>query len=315
MNLRREISFHFHPFEFESKGHAVQKADSNGKKRRYLYGVASGSKTDAEGERLTDNCIQSINNQATSGHVLLMSDLHGKGSTEDIGYITDSKILENGDWWIEAMLFDESDGVPEEKLGQIDTLWKQVNGLPPYKRPLQKGFSIEGWTTDILETNQATGARVINDMEIDYVAVVPRPAYNDSIAHAIAKALGSRTTGSLKNQIGKMLIERLEKENERDNYGELRWNLDAAFDGLIEEIMASDSIDKGRELGVVLDEYKIALINLLMQNEAVFKSRGSTDDSEAPSGDALIAKAQKMRERIQRIQSLVKTLKEQKNGK
>lgn len=275
--MRRPISIHFHPFNFEDREHAIEKADDSGVKRRYLQGIATGSNMDEEGERLTSNCIESLDKQAKEKDILLMSDLHGKGATEDIGRLTDSEIKPNGDWFIETRLYDEHDDIGPSKLEKANDLWKQMKGLPPYTKPKQKGFSIEGYLTDLEGTDSTTNGRIINDMELDYVAVVPRPAYNDSVAHAIAKSLGSKSDWAIrKNLLGR--LERKKKENEEEStYHNEKWDLEGAFEEVICEIMESASEDKHRELNVAGSEYITALINLLMRYEDTFTSRDSTE--------------------------------------
>src|SRR4030065_1653982 len=82
--------------------------------------------------------------QAKSGDVLLFPDIHGIKESQDIGILTYFEERPDGDWYVEFRLYDEADGVSAEKLGTIDTLWKQIMGLPPYTKPRRKGFSIEG---------------------------------------------------------------------------------------------------------------------------------------------------------------------------
>lgn len=304
--VKKSISLHFHPYEFEKKFHAVEK-DVDGKKRRYLYGIATGLDQDLDGERLTENCIESLQKQAKSGQILLMSDLHGKGATEDIGMLTDSKILENGDWWIEARLYDESDNIGPVKLEKASDLWKQVNGIDPYVDPKQKGFSIEGFLTDLEKVDSKTGGRIINDMDLDYMAVVPRPAYKDSIAHAIAKSLGAKTEWVIKKNITNKIDQKRQTRKKQENFSTEKWELESVLEELIDEIMSSDSMDKYRELDNTLDEFKDALIKLLMKYENVFLSH----DSASETGQ--INKMNEWKEQIlKRIQTAKARIAEQK---
>ena len=142
--MDRNIHLHFHPREFDKGNHVIEKADSAGRKRRYLCGISSGVKVDEHGERMTEKCIKSFMSQANSGQVLLFPDIHGIKESEDIGFLSKAEILDSNDWHTEFGLWDEGDGIGKNKSEKIDTLWKQVNGLPPYKKARQKGFSIEG---------------------------------------------------------------------------------------------------------------------------------------------------------------------------
>ena len=184
-----KIAFHFHPFEYDSKSHVIEKS-IDGVKKRYLKGVSSGIKIDGHGERMTEKCIKSFMDQANSGDVLLYPDIHGIKQSEDIGILTKASVSPIGDWETEYKLYDESDGVGQNKLEVIDTIWKQLNGIAPYSKPLQKGFSIEGFIPDAGVQMSQTGKRVIDNVELDGVVLVPRPAYQDSVANAVYKALG-----------------------------------------------------------------------------------------------------------------------------
>lgn len=171
---------------------AVEK-DEGGQRRRYLEGITSGAQLDGHGERMTPACIASFQRQAHSGDILLYGGIHGVDFSDDIGKLVESTITPEGDWKTKYRLYDESDGFDPssatlEKAGKI---WKQICGLPPYTKPRQKGFSIEGEVPDggIIAADQ-NGKRVMNDVTLNGVVVVDKPAYADSIAHGVYKALG-----------------------------------------------------------------------------------------------------------------------------
>lgn len=163
-----------------------------GRKSKYLVGVASGIDEDAHGEHLTPNCIASLVKQAQEGDVLLFADVHGIKESEDIGIMTDFKVLPDKDWEVEFRLYDESDGVGRDCLDKIGKLWAQLNGLPPYTQPRQKGFSIEGFIPDnqVLQYKKQQHGQ-IDDMVLEGVVVVPRPAYQNSVVQAIQKSTDS----------------------------------------------------------------------------------------------------------------------------
>jgi len=192
MNENNKISFHFHPYGFENKTHVVEKSDSKGRKRRYLKGISSGLKMDQHQERMTEKCIQSFSDQANSGDILLYPDVHGVKGTDDIGILNSHMIDNLGDWHTEFRLYDEFDEAESYQIQKANVLWKQVAGLPPYSKPKQKGFSIEGFIppNGIIAMKEDGTERVMDGIELDGVVVVPRPAYKDSIANAVFKALG-----------------------------------------------------------------------------------------------------------------------------
>ena len=103
---------------------------------------------DAHNDRMSKECIEDFINQTQEKDVTLYVN-HGKDFSSDIGILENSKILENGDWYTEYRLYDESDSVPKSDIELADKIWKQANGLPPYKTKRQFGFSIEGYIRTI----------------------------------------------------------------------------------------------------------------------------------------------------------------------
>ena len=283
------ISLHFHPFDFEHGGHAVLK-EEGGKKRRHIRGVSSGINVDEHGERMTQKCINSFMEQANSGDVLLYPDIHGIKASEDIGCLKEAKLMPNQDWWTDYELYDESDGVGQNKLETIDTIWKQINGLPPYTKPKQKGFSIEGYIPDggiIGGESDMMGnisKRVIDSVLLDGVVLVPRPAYQDSIATAVYKALGELTPSfenNLRKSIQGELANRMREEELRDGYYRKKWDIQDALDSQIEKIMGrSDDPRKAEQLQVLFQEYSTLMSSLIMNSESLFIKDEEDDQSE-----------------------------------
>ncbi len=274
----QKIKFNFHP----RANNTVEK-DENGKKRRYLYGVTSGIKTDLHGERMTENCIKSMMDQAQAGEILLYPDVHGVRATDDIGRLVEATILENGDWETGYRLYDASDDVGPVTQERADKMWRQSCGLPPYEKPIQKGFSIEGYIPDdgIIEMS-SDGRRVIDKVQLDGVVVVPRPAYGDSIASAIYKALnGGENYLRTKKGIESHIQQKLQSQELRDEYYSKRYNMIEALDEMIEEVMTGDIIDKAERLNVIFDEFKMVMVPLIINSAGVFEPRENDDESTA----------------------------------
>ncbi len=168
-----------------------------GRKRRYLSGVASGLAVDAHGEQMTEQAIASFLTQAQDTDILLYFN-HGKDFFEDVAILVKSEKLENGDWFTVYRLYDEDDDVPEEKLKRIETVWRQINGLAPYQKKRQFGFSIEGIIPEGKIRSEFGGENegtFIDEVQLDAgVTLVTRPAYLTSVAHAIEKAVKSWRT-------------------------------------------------------------------------------------------------------------------------
>jgi hypothetical protein len=265
---RRPIQVHLRPFDFEHGRHAVEK-DVGGRRRRYMVGVVSGTREDAHGERVTPNCIASLSRQARQGDVLLYPDLHGIRASEDIGILDSFRVEPNGDWYVEFRLYDESDGVGADKVSRIDTLWKQVNGLPPYRKPRRKGFSIEGYVPEekvvLRETQKA-----IDDMVLEGVVLVPEPAYQDSVAHAVYKALGIESPWAVRKSMRSGLRAALKGRDARDCYERERWRLDSVRDDLVRKAMSGPEGERESRLRALFDEYRDLMVEVIMNSQALF---------------------------------------------
>jgi hypothetical protein len=277
--MSKKISFHFQP-NLQKEGKfldtMIVEKEIDGKKKRYFEGISSGLKKDAHKERVSDRCIKKFMEQANSGDMLLFPDIHGIKQSEDIGILEKATILENGDWWTSYRLYDEDDDPGQYKLEKINNLWKQCMGLPPYKKKKQMGFSIEGI---IPEENgiimSSTGDTILDDIQLDGVVLVPRPAYMDSIANAVYKALDIlppwREEKVQKNIQGKLNQVINEKEL-KDKYWSKKYDVQDALSQTIEEIMLDAQDMKIERLSIVFDEYKTAMINLLMESQAIFQN-------------------------------------------
>lgn len=307
---RIRIPFHFHPYGFEKKLHAVEKAGTNGKPKRYLKGITSGMRTDGHGERMTKNCIQRMQDQANSGEILLYEGQHGVTHTEDLGRLVESEITPSGEWITTYKLYDEEDGFEPGSLTleRADKLWRQVNGLPPYEKPLQKGFSIEGYIPDggIIEMSDS-GQRVIDNVDLDGVLVTPRPSYRSSVITSIYKALDEIIpekkelfTKSIKGKF----LEHIAAEEARNNFYSRRYKFEDILNESIEEIML-DSLNQREKLDVLFDEYKEMMIQLILSNAGIY--RRSEDSPDVPEQGAIdVAKTQRLR--------VLKNIQDQLNG-
>ena len=268
----KDIKFHFHPYKYDENQHVIEKADSEGRQRRYLAGISSGLNVDAHGERMSEKCIGSFMNQANSGDILLFPDAHGIQESNDIGILNKAEILPTGDWYTEFRLYDEHDNVGPVKLEKSDTIWKQMNGLPPYQRKRQKGFSIEGIIPDtaiIASSVTELDRSVIDDVMLDGVVLVPRPAYKDSIATAVYKALGE-TTPYRRESIQTTIRENVELQDIEDNYYKYKWQYLDALEQNIELIMTKVNNNKSEELQILFDEYSRLMTNLILNSERMF---------------------------------------------
>ena len=274
--MSTKISFLFHPNDMEHGLHAITKSE-NGVKRRYLRGISSGLATDLHGERMTKECIKSFQDQAKSGDVLLYEGQHGVNFTEDLGLLVDSEILPTGDWMTEYRLFDTMDGFREgtPTLDRADKLWRQMNGLKPYSKPKKKGFSIEGDIPDGgVKSVDSDGKRIMSDVRLDGVLVVPKPAYSASIVSAVYKAFGevppeveNRVREEYRSSLG-VIVKSAEGTT---NFYRKKSMLDDGLDEAITEIIQSDTFGTaGEKLRMLFDEYGAMMVELILGHKGVF---------------------------------------------
>lgn len=308
------IPFHIHPYLFEQQQHAVEKEDSQGVKRRYLYGISSGMKVDATGERMTKECIADMQKQANSGEILLYPSPHGVRDIDDIGRLVESQITPGGDWVTTYRLYDKHDGIGPNKLENIETLWRQINGLPPYKKATQKGFSIEGYIPDngIIEMTE-TGQRTIGKVNLDGAIVTSRPAYTDSVLTAVYKALDVLPPAKIfaeSENIRGTFMNLIHDEEMQQSFYSKKYKLDDALHELIEKIMVRGTQVQDR-LNLLFDEYKQMMIQLLIEHRNMFKPDDLSNPERIPVD---VAKMQ--RERVLcRIHDLLKIFKSMVDGR
>ena len=299
------IAFKFSPYEFDKRNHAIEKSDENGVRRRYLLGISSGTALDGHEERMTEKCIKSFSDQANSGTILLYPDVHGIKQSDDIGILTAQKILDNGDWYTEYRLYDSLDNIGAVKQEKIDTIWNQIKGLPPYTKPLQKGYSIEGYipVDGILSAQKDDKGnltkRVLDNVLLDGVCLVPRPAYQPSIASAVYKALHElppQKIDKIQKKINKSLNDILDDKEAKTNYFHKKYQIQDALEEIIEGIMKSDDFEKQKQLEIAFEEYKQLMIGILLQSESTFQNENESNDNEVinPYNDVSIGKASKL---------------------
>lgn len=283
----QKIQFFFQPYQYENGLHLIEKDSGSGFKRKYFNGVSSGIQIDGHGERITEKCIKSFQDQTNSGDILMYAYPHGIKGGEDIGILCKSEILPNNDWYIESRLYDEHDNLGALTTERSRKMWSQANGLPPYKKKKQFGFSIEGYIPDEgIISMSSDGRRVIDDVKLDGIIIVPRPAYQTSIAHAIYKALNEPApwTDLNQQQIRKSLHDKLNEKDIKDSFYKKQYALQDALDESISNIMSDVTIEDKRERLIMLfDEFKIMMTDLIISNENLFQENleqnsGSLDE-------------------------------------
>jgi len=275
--LQKRINFYCQPFNFETSEHAVFKDNETGVKGRYLRGIASGSKLDGTGERITENAVKKMKQQADSGEILLYADRHNVMHSNDIGKMTSQEIAQNGDWIVEFKLYEPSDGMGKNTDETVNKIWKQLKGLPPYSKPRQRGFSIEGFIPDggILQMSADGTGRVIDDIVLDGVVLVTRPAYETSIASAIYKALEEKMPHQIKKEISSKLLKVIKQEEEQDNFYKKRYRINDAFQEELDNIMIAGGDQFALE--TLFEEYSVIMMEFLQGNKPFFEKESNTE--------------------------------------
>ncbi len=300
----KKISFPLFPFDWEHNNHIIEKSDKTGNKRKYLIGVASGIQVDGHGEHLTQNAINSIQRQFNSGDILLYPDIHGIKDNEDIGILTESEILPNYDWKTSFRLYDEYDDLDDNVVKYNEKLWKKLNGIPPYTKKRQKGFSIEGYVPPekILSCEVGkdgrVGKRVIDDVILDGVVLVPKPAYN-SVAMAVYKCLGilpPEVEDKIKKSFGLKLQEIVDQKEIQNQYFKKKYDIENALDDAIREIMTDRFENERDRLNIIFEEYKNLMIDLVLNSSDIFLEEKEEDE---------VIKAEDKSEKIKQL--LIKT--------
>lgn len=258
------VRFDFRQKKLDSGFFAVEKDIGNGVKHRYLEGIASGTYVDGHGERMTQHCIESFVAQSKSGNILLYSGKHGVDFADDIGMLVDAKITPEREWWCSFRLYDESDGVGAGTLEKADKVWRQAMGIAPYSKPKVRGFSIEG---DIpeggIKSVDESGRRVMDDVTLDGVVLVDRPAYQASVAYGVYKALGEIPPWTVRKNLKSSLEDKANAASAREEYWQKYYQLQDALDSEVKRIM-SEQVDVRSLLDELFREYATLSVDLII---------------------------------------------------
>jgi hypothetical protein len=277
--VRKKISIPCYLNGWDQNNHAVIKSDPSGKKSRYICGVSTGIAVDKHGEHLTKSAVESIMRQANSQDILLYNDIHGIRDNEDIGILTKGAILPNGDFHTEYRLYDEADDLGDEVVEKNNKLWKKMLGLPPYTRKRQKGFSIEGYVPEDkilsyeMDEYGHAGKRVIDDIVLEGVVLVPKPAYN-SVASAVMKCLDilpPEVETKVKKNFNDTLQGILADRTMADQYFRKKNDIEYALQEAIEKVMKDGAPNKEDRLKIIFDEYVKMMTPLIMNSQNLFR--------------------------------------------
>lgn len=278
--MEKRIQFDFRQKKLDSGLYSVEKSDDSGQKRRYLSGIASGVFVDGHGERMTEHCIESFHRQAKSGDILLYEGLHGVNFTDDIGKLVDSEITPQNEWLVTFRLYDSLDNMGAATLENADKVWRQASGLPPYTKPKVRGFSIEG---DIPEggiiSADSDGRRVMDDVKLDGVVLVNRPAYQASVAYAVYKALDIVPPWNVRKSLKNSLETKANAAEAKEQYWQKYYQLQDALDSEVKRIMQSSS-EPRNELSDLFVEYSNMIVDLIMDYPQMYSEYSEVSDDQ-----------------------------------
>jgi hypothetical protein len=262
----------------------VEKEDG-GRKRRWLRGVTSGIAKDGHGERMTEKCIKSFEDQARSGDILLYAGKHDFNFVDDIGRLSEFEVGKEMDWMTGYRLYDEGDGFDalSKTLQDADKVWRQSCGIQPYTKPAPRGFSIEG---DIPEGGilymDSLGRRVIDEVKLAGVVLVRNPAYRTSVAQAVFKALGIPTTNEIRKELMGGLADAIDRKQEERDYYDEYYQITGALEDMTRAVMRGPDPDKRDRLEGIFREYAALMIELVTRHPEVF----ADDEAEGEDGAA-----------------------------
>ena len=118
----------------------------------------------------------------------------------------------------------------------------------------------------------------IDDVVLDGIGVVPRPAYTSSMALAVSKALGTKIESRVRKDFKNRIKDKINLNELNDKYFVRRTEFQDVLEEEIEEVMRADSIqDKQKSLIELLDEFKEHMIDLIRNSAGRFLPADGVD--------------------------------------
>lgn len=187
-NYHGEVYGQFHLALPIQKSYSVTE---NGETKMVVAGVASGTSTDLEADRMTAAAINAFQKAVEHGivdnegvHSLIpLRTGHRKEWSDVLGWVTKATVDENSNLWIEAEL-DETSSVARDLFHKL-----RVGSRPG--KPLKLGFSVGGFITKARNEYDSAlkkTVRVIEDVLLDEISVVGSPAFAPSFVDVLTKS-------------------------------------------------------------------------------------------------------------------------------
>ena len=176
---------------------------------------------------------------------------------------------------------------------------------------MQKGFSVEGElirSDDYSDYESQPYGGVINSVELDKIAVVPRPAYKPSIISAIYKSIGLKSQNAIRKSIDRGFTEIEEISKDADlSFGEKRFDIERNMMNVVESLFEDKEVDYNFALNELMKKYTDVLIPLLLRHKEDITGRHT--DEEVMAEDSKSVKEKQIKKSLQ---SLTKKLSEYK---
>lgn len=237
---------------------AIAKAyerQENGVRRRLIGGLASGTGTDLDGERMAESAIDAFRKAIKDGMTLPdgqwsyipLRSGHRNEWDDVLGWIVDAEIDKDHNLWIEAEI-DQENPV-------ADSLFRKLTKPAEHGKPLKLGLSVGGsvlkagyeWNDDL---NEFT--KTYYDVQLREVSVVSQPAYPTSYLVALNKSVNwDALRPETQEALVKAQVEEGESAVPEVPSDEL---IDAASAALEQENTMEEEMTKNEEMDVVAEE-------------------------------------------------------------
>ncbi|MFB3910435.1 MAG: hypothetical protein ACE15D_18755 [Candidatus Eisenbacteria bacterium] len=152
----------------------VSKAYEDEKGDWYVEGIASGTRLDLQGDRMTPECIADMASQINSGQIPFCTTHWDSDWNEEIGYLVEGSVDPADQLFVRVWL--------DKTMPNTVTLWRKLHGVPESGIPARKlGMSIGGFVkTGHSEQRDGEWQYVIEKLQLVHTVPTSMPAYPDA---------------------------------------------------------------------------------------------------------------------------------------
>jgi hypothetical protein len=303
---KKTFKFLFHPCNPVTKeiirDGGENSIDREDGKNKYLVGITSGMSTDYHGDRMSKEAIEDMASQALDKDITLYAN-HNKDYNRAIGIMTKAEVTQNGELYCEYRLWNDEDGVPQQEYEDAQHIWKMINGIKPYTKKRQFGFSIEGYIRDNDIEKTASG-KLIKKVDLDPgVSLVTKPAYNYSVASAIMKSIDANKT-----QKG-ILDTTIDQSKQISTFYEDRWEIEDAKGTAERAVIEAEKTPQEKQalLEEIYEDYKMKMLALYARVE--YKDPYDKSTAQIVNSPGLVKSFKKAIDEIGVLKATIKKLK------